>query len=144
MNIKNIITTALLFTIVTTTGIMRAGKVLLHNKTGWNIIFKFAEPNGAATESQPVPSNRSITLGDTDDYAVRALSIRRSGMGSSVAAPWGAIDVNTLLNDTRNLLNKPLPNNRERNIIWEVYAGNVYGWGITVKEFISNKVNNVR
>jgi len=142
MNTKSILTITLLFTLTAATNVMHAvGKVILRNNTGWNIAYKFAEPGRAANEGY-VATNGTAILGDSDEYLVRALSIRRSGVGSTVSAPWTAIDVNKLMKDTEGFLKRPLPNNiSERNIIWEVQAGYV-GWSINVTEFISKKPVN--
>jgi hypothetical protein len=113
--------------------------IYLYNNSGWDIKFKFAEPSRVLNERSEVTLKNGdrYNLGDANDLI--NLSIRRSGLGSSLISSWRPIDIDTLRNKTENfLVSRPPHPSFNQHILWSIISTNT-GWDVQVRGFTTPK-----
>jgi len=113
--------------------------IYLSNDSGWDIKFKFAEPDRILDQKFEVllKNGERFDLADARDVA--RISIRRSGFGSSFSSPWTQLNVDNLRNATAQFLSsRPANPSFDQHILWSITSTNT-GWDAKVKGFSTPK-----
>jgi hypothetical protein len=121
-------------------GALHAANIYLKNSTGYLLQFKFGTPEQNAKEY----NLDKVFLFNSDNITdfIQDISIRRSGAGSGIYAPWTKLDTNGLKNKTKNIIEKF---NKAKNttlilrdINWIITATRL-GWDVEPKGIMEVK-----
>jgi hypothetical protein len=113
--------------------------IYLSNDSGWDIKFKFAQPERIVPQNAEVLLKNGTRYDFEDANDIVHISIRRSGFGSSFASPWTQLNVADLRNATAQFLSSRPTNPRfDQHILWSITSAGT-GWDVKVKGFSTPK-----